>query len=98
MAQQCGLDCGGYECFQITPSNFWIGILTADDFALFCNAYLTVNATRRLRQYSLIAGTAPSPDCTSAPMKKPQFNVMLSKYFCQLGFCLVELPIGGKKA
>ena len=77
MAQQRGLYGGGYQRFQIAPSDFRIGILAADHFTLLSNAYLAVHAMRRLSQYRLIAGTAATPDRAAAPMEQAQLNLVL---------------------
>ena len=96
MQERCFKRCSG-ENFQITASDFGVGIFRSDDLTLLGNANGAVYRATRLRQNRIIAWAAAATDRAAAAMEQAHRDAVFAEDIDELNFGLIELPARGNK-
>ena len=76
--QQRRFERGRDKGFEIAAPDLGVGVLGADDLALFGQADLPVHRARWLRQDGVVAWAAAAADGAAAPMEQAQCQAMLA--------------------
>ncbi len=84
--------------FEVAPTDFRVGILAGDHFALLGDADLALHGPGRLREDRLVARPTAPPDRTAAAMEQAQPDLVSPEDIDQHQLGLVELPGRGQVA